>query len=302
VGFEASPLAGLNGVLLLDKPSGITSSTAVQKVRRLFDRAKAGHTGTLDPLATGLLPICIGEATKFSHPILNSPKSYQATMRLGWRSSTGDSEGTITDVGAPDFSDDDLAVAIAELTGEIDQLPPMYSAVKVDGERLYKLARKGIHTERQPRRVNIYQLKVLGREGTDLRIAVTCSKGTYVRTLAEDLGEKLGCAAYLTALRRVSIGRLQVSEAVSLDALESLPVADRAALLRPVDLLLTDLPKISLEEADARRLCHGLTVAAAVDAPVPEIRVYTAEGRFLGLGEGLEDRSLRPKRLLSQAF
>jgi tRNA pseudouridine55 synthase len=299
---QRGTLARANGVLLFDKPAGLTSSTAVQKVRRLFDRAKAGHTGTLDPLATGLLPICLGEATKFSHPILNSHKSYQATMRLGWRSSTGDAEGELTAVCEPEFGHEDLAAVIEALTGEIDQLPPMYSAVKVDGERLYKLARKGISAERKPRRVHIYSLEVLKRKGTDLSISVTCSKGTYVRALAEDLGEKLGCGAYLTALRRVSVGALQVSEAVSLDELERLRVADREALLKPVDLLLTGLPKLTLNEADARRLCHGVTVVEAADAPVREIRVYTTEGRFLGLGEVLEDRSLKPKRLLSQAF
>jgi tRNA pseudouridine55 synthase len=268
----------------------------------LFDRAKAGHTGTLDPLATGLLPICLGEATKFSHPILNSRKRYTATMRLGWRSSTGDSEGEITEVCEPAFSDERLATALDELTGEIDQLPPMFSAVKVNGERLYKLARKGLSAERKARRIHIFRLEVVGRTGADLSISVTCSKGTYIRALAEDLGEKLGCSAYLTALRRDAVGGLQLSDAVGLVELENLSVTDRLALLRPIDLLLTGLPSITLNEADARRLCHGLTVPEADDAPVPEIRVYSADGRFLGLGEVREDRSLKPKRLLSQAF
>ncbi len=295
-------LAGANGVLLLDKPSGITSSTAVQKVRRLFDRAKAGHTGTLDPLATGLLPICLGEATKFSHPILTSHKSYHATLRLGWRSSTGDSEGALTPVCEPDFSNDELAVAIAEFTGEIEQLPPMYSAVKVNGQRLYRLARNGLDAKRKKRRIHIYCLEVVDWTGVDLSISVTCSKGTYIRALAEDLGERLGCAAYLTALRRVAIGTLQLSDAVALDELESLSVADRFALLKPVDLLLTGLPKLTLNEADAKRLCHGLAVLEVAAVPVPVIRIYCADGRFLGLGEVREDRSLRPKRLLSQTF
>jgi tRNA pseudouridine55 synthase len=295
--------AGANGVLLLDKPSGITSSTAVQKVRRLFDRAKAGHTGTLDPLATGLLPICLGEATKFSHPILTSHKSYLATMRLGWRSTTGDAEGTLSEIGDPDFSDDELAVAIREFTGEIEQTPPMYSAVKVDGERLYKLARKGVIAERKPRRVHIHHLEVMGRSGVDLKISVTCSKGTYIRTLAEDIAERLGSGAYLTALRRVAIGSLlSLSEAVGMDELERMPAGDRVALLKPVDLLLTGLPKLTLSEADAKRLCNGLALPDMGGLPVSEIRVYSTEGRFLGLGEVHEDRSLKSKRLLSQAF
>ena len=223
-------------------------------------------------------------------------------MRLGWRSTTGDSEGEVSEVSEPGFSDEQLATALEELTGEIEQLPPMYSAVKVDGERLYKLARKGLSAERKARRIHIYRLEVVGRTETELSISVTCSKGTYIRALAEDLGEKLGCAAYLTALRRVSIGDLELSDAVELAELEHLSFADRLALLRPIDLLLTGLPSLTLNEADARRLCHGMTVLEADDAPVPEIRVYSADGRFLGLGEVREDRSLRPKRLLSQVF
>ena len=271
-------------------------------MRRLFERAKAGHTGTLDPLATGLLPICLGEATKFSHPILTSDKSYLATMRLGWRSSTGDAEGALSEVGDPNFGDDDLAAAIQAFTGEIEQMPPMYSAVKVDGQRLYKLARKGVIAERKPRRVHILQLEVVDRSGTDLSISVTCSKGTYIRALAEDIGDRLGCGGYLTALRRVAIGSLQLADAVGLVELESLTAEDRVALLKPVDLLLTGLPKLTLSEADAKRLCNGLVLSDAAVPPAPEIRVYSAEGRFLGLGEVHEDRSLSPKRLLSQAF
>jgi len=292
----------INGVLLLDKPSGITSSTAVQKVRRLFDRAKAGHTGTLDPLATGLLPICLGEATKFSHPILASRKSYVATMRLGWRSTTGDAEGVLAEAGETDFTDAELAAAIQAFTGEIEQLPPMYSAVKVNGERLYKLARKGIVTERNPRHVHIHHLEVVDRSATDLSISVTCSKGTYIRVLAEDLCDRLGCGAYLTTLRRVAIGSLQVADAMGLDGLENLTAEDRVALLKPVDLLLTGLPKLTLGEADARRLCNGLVLPEAALQPAAEIRVYSAEGCFLGLGEVRDDLSLRPKRLLSQVF
>lgn len=223
-------------------------------------------------------------------------------MRLGWRSSTGDAEGALSVAGEPRFSDDELAVAIQTFTGEIEQMPPMYSAVKVDGERLYKLARKGVVAERTPRRVRIYHLEVMDRSGMDLSISVTCSKGTYIRALAEDLGDRLGCGAYLTALRRVAVGSLQISDAVGLDELEILSTEDRVALLKPVDLLLTGLPKLTLSEADAKRLCNGLALPDAAVPPVAEIRVYSAEGRFLGLGEVHDDRSLRPKRLLSQAF
>ena len=268
----------------------------------MFGRAKAGHTGTLDPLATGLLPICLGEATKFSHPILTFDKTYVASMRLGLRSSTGDAEGVISEVGDPSFSEDDLTAAVAALTGEIEQLPPMYSAVKVNGERLYKLARKGVVAERKPRRVHIRHLEVTHRSVSDLSISVTCSKGTYIRTLAEDLGDRLGCGAYLTALRRTAIGSLRLSDALGLDELEKLPFADRIARLKPVDLLLNVLPRLTLSDADARRLCNGLVLTDVAGSPAAEIRVYSADGRFLGLGEVDEDLSLRPKRLLSQAF
>ncbi len=292
-----------NGVLLLDKTSGITSSAAVQKVRRLYARVKAGHTGTLDPLATGLLPICLGEATKFSHPLFEASKSYLARLRLGWRSSTGDAEGELSEVAPANFDEQTLNRAIDALTGPIEQVPPMYSAIKVEGRPLYSLARKGVHVQRSARPVHIHQLDVVGRTEDKLEIFVTCSKGTYVRVLAEDLGERLGCGAYLTDLRRVSIGALQVSDAVGLESLESSTMAQRLALLKRLDLLLDDLTPLRLNEDLSRRLCHGLAIPGYADiAPLERARIYTEDGRFLGLGEVDEAGVLKPKRLVSKAF
>jgi tRNA pseudouridine55 synthase len=298
-----TPFPEPSGVLLLDKPIGMTSNVAVQKVRRLFSRAKAGHTGTLDPLASGLLPVCLGEATKFSHPLLEARKSYQAALRLGWCSSTGDAEGELREVAAPDFTEERLRTALSALTGQIEQVPPMYSAVKVGGRPLYSLARKGLSVERAARSVCIYELKLTSRAADSLEIFVSCSKGTYIRVLGEDLGALLGCGGYLTALRRVGIGGLEVSEAIGFDVLESASMADRLALLRPLDLLLVDLPKLRLGAADGKRLCNGLHIAGYVDlAPLRRARIYADDGRFLGLGEIDEDGVLRPKRLVSERF
>lgn len=299
---EGLQTTAVNGVLLLDKGPGISSSRAVQKVRNLFLHAKAGHTGTLDPLASGLLPICLGEATKFSHPILESDKSYLATMRLGFSSTTGDSEGELSPANEPRFDDDLLSAALEAMRGEIDQRPPMYSAVKIDGKRLYTLARQGLSVERKPRRIHVYRLVVVDRVGMDLTISVSCSKGTYVRVLAEDLAERLGTAAYLTALQRVSIGDLRLSDAVTLDALERLPTADRLALLRPVDHLLTSLPRMTLDDVRSRRLCNGLSVSGLQAKQASEVRIYDPSGHFLGLGVIDENQTLKSKRLVSQAF
>lgn len=292
-----------NGVLLLDKPTGITSNAAVQKVRRLFGRVKAGHTGTLDPLASGLLPICLGEATKFSHPLLEARKSYLASLRLGWRSSTGDAEGELTEVATPDFDEQALNQAIDALTGPIEQVPPMYSAVKVDGRPLYSLARKGIDVPRTARSVHVHQLDVMRRTQDALEISVTCSKGTYIRVLAEDLGKRLGCGAYLTHLRRVSIGSLKLSDAVTLELLESSTMDERLALLKRLDLLLEDLIPLQLNEESSRRLCHGLAIPGYSEiGPLERARIYTEDGRFLGLGQVDEAGVLKPKRLVSNAF
>ncbi|NIO42521.1 MAG: tRNA pseudouridine(55) synthase TruB [Burkholderiales bacterium] len=295
-----TPNESPNGVLLLDKPSGLTSNAALQKIRRLYSRAKAGHTGTLDPLASGLLAVCFGEATKFSNPLLEARKSYLATMRLGWRSTTGDAEGELTKIAPPDFDRRALRRAISDLSGPIEQVPPMYSAVKIKGQPLYSLARKGVSVERVARQVHIYQLDMVRRFDESLEIAVTCSKGTYIRVLAEDLGNLLGCGAYLTALRRVAIGTLNISDAIGLDALASLGLAERLELLKPMDLLLADLPDLRLSDVNSSKVCQGLTVSGYhAIAPLHRVRIYTEGGGFLGLGEIDEHGVLKPKRLVS---
>ncbi len=292
---------GISGVLLLDKPTGLTSNAAVQKVRRLFDRAKAGHTGTLDPLASGLLPVCLGEATKFSHPLLESSKAYWASLRLGWRSTTGDSEGELSAVAPPDFDEDRLRRAVGDLTGDIEQVPPMHSAIKVNGRPMYELARQGIHVERAARRVRIDWFEASRPSADTLEIRVQCSKGTYIRVLAEDLGERLGCGAYLTALRRVAIGTIDIDQAVGLEALEQTPAAERRALLKPVDALLTGIPQVRLTMRDSDRLRHGLRIGGHDSRAPGPVRVYSEQGEFLGLGEFAENGLLKPRRLVSSA-
>ncbi len=286
-------------MLLLDKPTGMTSNAAVQTVRRLYDRAKAGHTGTLDPLASGLLPVCLGEATKFSHPLLESSKTYRASLRLGWRSTTGDAEGELSAVAPPDFDEMQLRRAVADLTGEIEQMPPMHSAIKINGRPLYALARKGISVERATRRVHIHEFEASRQSEDTLEIFVRCSKGTYIRVLAEDLGDRLGCGAYLTGLRRVAIGTVDIDQAVGLDVLERSSAAQRLALLRPVDSLLDSIPQVRLSMHDSTRLGHGLNVSGLEQHAAGQVRVYSERGDFLGLGEIGEDGSLKPRRLVS---
>ena len=292
--------AGVNGVLLLDKPTGITSNAALQRVRALYRRPKAGHTGTLDPLATGLLPICLGEATKFSAALLEADKSYEASLRLGYRSSTGDAEGRIEPVATPRFTDAQLCAGLEALTGRLEQTPPMHSAVKVHGQPLYRQARQGISVERRPRSVEVRQLSLVERGPEMLKLHVICSKGTYVRVLAEDLGASLGCGAYLTALRRTAIGRLQISDSVSLSTLETMDPAERAALLLPVDALLYTLPRLELSEEAGTRMFHGMAAAAPAGAAPGPVRLYALNGRFLGMGEIDAGGKLLPRRLIVQ--
>ena len=293
------PRRAVHGVLLLDKPLGWTSNDALQKAKGLFRALKAGHTGTLDPLATGLLPICFGAATKFSQVSLDADKAYRATLRLGQRSSTGDGEGEITDVAPPSFDRRALDLACAELTGAIDQLPPMHSALKKDGKALYEYARAGQTVDRQPRRVTIHRLDVVECSGSHLVIDVRCSKGTYIRTLAEDLGERLGCGAWLQALRRTATGPLRVEQAVTLDELQAMAPEQRDARLLAPDTLLVDWPAVHLPDDEAGRFLSGLRRRVTL-GDAPAVRVYGPEpGAFLGSahitgGELIADRLLSP--------
>lgn len=293
----------LDGVLLLDKPAGITSNTAVQRVRRMYSAAKAGHTGTLDPLATGLLPICLGEATKFSHLLLEATKAYLATIRLGITTTTGDLEGEVTGRIPVAVKKGDVEKVLPLFAGEILQTPPMYSAIKRNGQPLYKLARAGKELPREPRRVVISDLKMCGMEGEEIEISLTCSKGTYVRVLAEDIGRKLGCGACLSRLRRTAVGDFSLSTgAVTFEQLEPLTPQDREALLLPVDALVAALPRVDLDAGEAGRLKRGQQVevghAAARSAGLA--RIYGPDHEFLGVAEVTAPGRIVPRRLKSQ--
>jgi tRNA pseudouridine55 synthase len=293
-----APRRQVNGVLLLDKPTGITSNAALQKARWLFNAEKAGHTGTLDPLATGLLPLCFGEATKFSGELLDADKSYRATLRLGVTTDTADADGTVLATRPVEVDVDRWRIATADFSGEIEQIPPMYSALKRDGKPLYEYARQGVELEREARRVTIYRLALLSLEGDQAVIDVDCSKGTYIRTLAADIGEKLGCGAHLTALRRTRIGDLNVANAIPLAELESLPAEDRDRFLFPTDALLADLPMVSLDDRDTERVLHGQGIRWNA-APGSRHRLYSVSGLFIGLGVQLPDGYLNPRRLVA---
>jgi tRNA pseudouridine55 synthase len=289
----------IDGVLMLDKPSGMTSNAALQAARRLHSAAKAGHTGTLDPMATGLLPVLFGEATKFSHMLLDADKTYRATLRLGINTNTADADGEVVrerDVGC---SEADVHAACARFLGAIEQVPPMYSALKHQGRALYDYARQGIEIEREARAVTIHELEVERIQLPEIQLRVRCSKGTYIRTLAEDIGELLGCGAHLTALRRLATGPLSLESAVTLEVLGELDEDARVARLLPPDSLLAHLPRLVLAGALEERFSHGNAVSCAeIDAALRgEVRVYGSV--FMGLGRVNDDGMLRAIRLVS---
>ena len=292
----------LDGVLLLDKQLGLSSNHALQAARRLYNAEKAGHTGTLDPLATGLLPLCFGEATKFAGELLNADKRYVATVQLGVTTDTADAEGAVLERRPVEVGLVDVKVALEAFVGEIEQVPPMYSALKRDGKPLYEYARAGIEVERAPRHVTIHELRLVETDDglADGRFVfeVRCSKGTYVRTLAADIGERLGCGAHLAALRRTGIGSLDVVQAHSLADLEALTAEARDALLLPPDSLLASLVEVRLDAADATRLRHGQAVRWAGEEGT-RLRVYDAEHAFIGVCRQVADGWLQAQRLVS---
>ncbi|MDR6498688.1 tRNA pseudouridine55 synthase [Burkholderia ambifaria] len=298
------PRRALDGVLLLDKPVGLSSNDALIRAKRLLLAKKAGHTGTLDPLASGLLPLCFGEATKFSQDLLEADKTYEATMRLGLRTATGDAEGEVIDTRPVECDRAAVEAALARFTGEIVQVPPMYSALKRDGKPLYEYARAGQTVEREGRNVTIHALDLLACEMPDVTFRVTCSKGTYVRTLAEDIGEALVCGAHLTMLRRTGVGALTLEHAVTLDALSDADESARDAWLLPVDALLSTFPSVRLDDACAKRFLHGqrlpLSELGPIDAADGErVRVYDAT-RLLGVARKANG-VLAPERLVVTA-
>ncbi len=287
----------LDGVLLFDKPLELSSNIALQKVRRLFNAEKAGHTGTLDPLATGLLPVCFGEATKFTVALLDADKSYRATIRLGQNTTTGDAEGEVTQTRPVVVNEGQVLSVLATFMGQSQQLPPMHSAIKHQGKPLYEYIRKGETVERELRTVFIHELKLERLQENELEFSVLCSKGTYVRTLAEDIGEALGCGGHLIALRRTGIGEFLLQDAYTLAQLEALDATQRDARLMPLDRLVLNLPSLQLDPVQASRLAQGQRLGLSDEHPDGKRRLY-ADGCFIGLGE-LHGGRLVPSRLLS---
>ncbi len=293
----------VNGVLLLDKPQGRSSNTALQQARRLYRAEKAGHTGVLDPLATGLLPVCFGEATKFAQYLLDADKAYTATLKLGEASSTGDAEGEIIDTARADISPAEFQTACAALTGPIRQVPPMFSALKHEGKPLYEYARKGIVIERKARDITIYSIDIQEFSAPQAVIDVRCSKGTYIRTLSEDIAKHIGTFAHLTALRRTETAGFTIAQSHSLEALEALSEAERDALLLPCDVLVQHLPKITLADEAVKMLKFGQQPIFRDDIPTDTpIRVYAENGEFVGLADYLAEQGrLKAVRLMNTA-
>jgi tRNA pseudouridine55 synthase len=290
----------IDGVLLLDKPMGITSQAAVTRAKRSLSASKAGHTGTLDPMATGLLPLAFGEATKFAQALLDADKAYLATVRLGVTTTTGDLEGEVLTRSPVTVDRARVQAILARFRGDILQTPPMYSALKHEGKPLYQYARAGAEVPRAARPVSIYALELESFDAPDVRLKVACSKGTYIRVLAEDIGAALGCGATLAGLRRTRTGGFSVDDAVALDALEAMGEGERAAKLLPVDALLAGLPSLELSAGDARRITLGQPVSRLAGSP-GLFRLYGPDSGFLGLAEASGDGALVPRRLISTA-
>jgi tRNA pseudouridine55 synthase len=303
------PRLSIHGVLLLDKPVGFSSNDALIKAKRLLSAKKAGHTGTLDPFATGLLPLCFGEATKFSQDLLEADKCYETVVHLGVRTTTGDTEGEITGRSDAYPTLAQIESVLTGFRGPIAQIPPMHSALKRDGKPLYEYARAGITLEREARHITIHELTLLDYAAPYLKLRVRCSKGTYIRVLGEDIGSALGCGAHLNALRRIGVGDLTLDGCITLEALAACPEADRTSLLMPVDGLLSSFPAIRLPALLAQRFAHGQRLSLGKEGlPLPDpapqpgdrVRVYDQEsGQLLGTGLIKEFVVLAPERLVA---
>lgn len=296
----------LHGLLLLDKPTGITSNLALQKTKRIFNAAKAGHTGTLDPLATGLLVICFGRATKISDYLLTTDKHYAVTVKLGVVTNTGDADGEVITVkDTSQLNDAAISASMRKLTGDIQQVPPMYSALKIDGKRLHQLAREGVQVERQARSIRIFSFQLIRQDGDVLYMQVHCSKGTYIRTLVEDLGKELGCGAHVLQLRRTALGPFKTPVMFALPQLEELAtqgIEQLDAILLAADCALQVWPAISLSQAEMKDVLNGHPISPGKCAPGSEsitelVRLYDEHNQFYGVGKVLEDGRIAPKRL-----
>jgi len=295
----------IDGILVLDKPIGLSSNAALQAARRIFSARKAGHTGSLDPLASGVLPLCFGQATKVSGWLLDAAKTYEVTAKLGVRTDTGDSDGQVVDESEwRHVNAGRIHEALAEFRGEIEQVPPMYSALKHQGRRLYEMAREGKVVDRPPRKIRITELEILEFEQDSLKLRVSCSKGTYVRSLVEDLALRLDTFGHVTALRRTVAGPFDASMMVTLRQIESVAAEGQEALdqlLYTADAAVPQLSAVRLDAESARRLCRGQRLALADTAAAGRVRIYGPEGIFLGLGELNDAGTLSPIRLFNVA-
>lgn len=295
----------VNGILLLDKPAGITSNEALQKIKRIYRANKAGHTGTLDKPATGMLPLCLGEATKFSAYLLNAEKSYIALAKLGISTTTADATGDILHVRpVPSLDRTALEKVMSGFVGDIKQVPPMYSAVKVGGKRLYEFAYQGISVSRSPRTVKIYRLDLLNIEQDLLRIRVHCSKGTYIRTLVEDIGHVLGCGAHTIMLRRLSTGLFREEQMVTMGSIIDLAEYDQHTrldkLLLPIDSAVQNLKKVQLSETQTCEMFNGLAISVPQISDTGLVRIYDYRLKFMGIGAVKEGKYVVPERLLKR--
>lgn len=290
----------VDGILLLDKPAGITSNEALQRARKLLGARKAGHTGSLDPIATGLLPLCFGSSTRWSGYFLGSDKSYKATVRLGETTETGDSEGAVTTRRPVNVSESHVRSILQEFVGTRLQIPPMYSAIKVDGQPLYKLARQGKEIAREPREVTVHNLDFQSYDGRDIELTLRCSSGFYVRTLATEIGEKLETGGHVIALRRLGVAGLVVDQALTLDDLAQLPGSvERRACLGSVGEALDHLPAVELSVDAAFYLCRGQSVRASNLPGEGSVRLYSSATGFLGVGVVGPQGTVAPERLVS---
>ena len=289
----------ISGFLLIDKPLGFSSNQALSKIKWIFSAKKAGHTGTLDPLATGLLPICFGEATKFSSHLLNSEKTYEASIKLGWKSSTGDAEGKLTESKIISLSLEKLQKELKSFIGLSKQTPPMFSALKYNGQPLYKLAREGVKIERQEREIDISKLILLNYSKNIIKIEVTCSKGTYIRTLAEDIANKLGMDGYLTELRRTKIGKLNINEAFSIENISTLSSDKRKSCIKPTEVLVDRYPKLSLLDSEVDFIKNGQPIKLKKKLNTEIYTLFTKSKAFIGLGEIDSNNLLKVVRLIS---
>lgn len=294
----------IHGVFLLDKPQGMSSNDILQKVKRIFQANKAGHTGALDPLATGMLPICLGEATKFSQFLLDSDKRYQVTAKLGERTDTSDAEGQVVETKVVNVTESDIQQALAQFRGDILQVPTMFSALKHQGKPLYEYARAGITVEREARPITIFELKFIAYEAPFLTLEVHCSKGTYIRTLVDDLGEVLGCGAHVTVLRRLAVADYPIAAMMSYADLQNMaenqPLEALDKLLLPMDTAVSTLPKINLNEQQTKAVGFGQRVKFEnVEQMYGLVRLFSNTAQFLGVAEITADDVIRPNRMVN---